>query len=251
MHTAAHTSLTPAQVSAATRNQAAAWVARQVSPTAVMSCDPEMCRALKRHGVPALDLRTLEPGAATLFGAQVVLATATIRKQFGGRLASVYAPTVLASFGSGSARVDVRLIAPHGTAAFMSQFRADRQERKRAGATLLPPSPIALSLSAQSQLTAGQVDSRLIVLLSFLAPSFRLNVLAFGDSGPGATTGMPLRSVTLTGSKAYLRSVLTYVRTHETAPYLPQYTQIIRRGRTSALVIEFSAPSPLGVFNNP
>jgi hypothetical protein len=251
LHTSAHKSLTPTQISAATRNQAAAWAAQQVSPSAVMSCDPMMCRALKAHGVPALDLRALAPSASAFLGSQVVVATATIRKQFGGSLTSVYAPTVLASFGAGNARIDIRLIAPHGAAAFMSQFRADQQQRKTAGAALLSPGPIALSPPARSQLAAGQVDSRLIVLLSYLALPFRLNVEAFGDAGPGATTGMPLRSLTLGGSKANLQSVLTYVRTHETPPYLPEYTQLRQNGAKSELVIEFSAPSPLGVFENP
>ena len=251
LHTSARRSPTPAQISKATRDQAAAWVAQQVSSTAIMSCDPAMCRALKAHGVPALDLRTLAPDTSAFPGSQIVVATAAIRKQFGSSLASVYAPAVLASFGSGSARIDVCLIAPHGVAAFMSQLKADQQAREKAGATLLTHGPIALSPLARSQLAAGHVDSRLIVLLDFLAPSFRLNVMTFGDSGPRATPGMPLRSLTLTGSKANLRSVLTFVRTHETAPYIPEYTQITQRAGRHELLIEFSAPSPLGVFNPP
>jgi len=251
LHTSPHKSLTPTQISAATRNQAAAWIAQQVSPTAVMSCDPVMCRALKTHGVPSPELRVLAPNASSLLGSQVVVATATIRKQFGNSLTSVYAPAVLSSFGSGNSRIDVRLIAPHGAAAFMQQLRADQKERKTAASALLTLGSIALSPSARGQLASGQVDSRVIVLLDYLAPAFRLNVATFGDSGPGAITGMPLRSLTLTGSPASLRSLLTYVRTHETAPYLPGYTQITKKHGTSELIIQFSAPSPLGVFDNP
>jgi hypothetical protein len=251
MHSSAYTLLTPAKISATTRNQAAAWIVQQVSSTAVMSCDPLMCRALKAHGAPAFDLRTLAPGASSFLGSQVVVATAAIRKQFGSSLTSVYAPAVLASFGSGTSRIDVRLIAPHGSAAFMRQFRADQKARKTAASALLTLNSIALSPSARSQLASGQVDSRMIVLLDYLAPVFRLNVVTFGDSGPGATAGMPLRSLTLKGRPASLRSVLTYVRTHETGPYLPEYTQITEHHGTSELIIEFSAPSPLGVFENP
>ena len=210
-----------------------------------------MSRALKAHGVPSLDLRPLAPNASSLLDSQVVVATATIRKQFGSSLTSVYAPAMLSSFGSGNSRVDVRLIAPHGAAAFMQQFRADQKERKTAASALLTLGSIALSSSARIQLASGQVDSRMIVLLDYLAPAFRLNVMTFGDSGPGATSGMPLRSLTLTGRPANLRSVLTYVRTHETAPYLPEYTQLTKHRGTPELVIEFSAPSPLGLFDNP
>ena len=251
LHTSTHKSLTSAQISAAMRNQAAAWVAKQVDATAIVSCDPVMCRALTAHGVPARDLHELEPSAATPLGSQVVVATAAIRNQFGSRLNSVYAPAVIASFGSGKARIDVRVIAPDGAAAFWSQFRADQRERKTNGTALLTTGSMTTSTPAREQLTAGQVDSRLIVLLSFLAPAFRLDVVAFGDSRPSATAGMPLRSLTLTGGKANLRSILVYVRTHETAPYIPEYTQMTQRDGRPELLIEFSAPSPLGVFNPP
>jgi hypothetical protein len=251
LHTSTHKSLTPAQISAAMRNQAAAWVATQVDATAIVSCDPVMCRVLTAHGVPAHDVHELEPSATTPLGSQVVVATAAIRNQFGSRLNSVYAPAVIASFGSGKARIDVRVIAPDGAAAFWSQFRADQRERKTNGTALLTTGSVTTSTPAREQLTTGQVDSRLIVLLSFLAPAFRLDVVAFGDSRSSATAGMPLRSLTLTGGKANLRSILVYVRTHETAPYIPEYTQITRHDGTPELLIEFSAPSPLGVFNPP
>jgi hypothetical protein len=248
MHTSADNGLTPTQISAATRNRAAAWVAQQISPTAALSCDPVMCRALKAHGVSPGDLHPVAPNASTLPGSQIVVATPTVRKQFGSSLTSVYAPMVLASFGSGNVRIDIRLIAPHGASAFMSQFRADQQLRKKNSAALLTPGLMALSRSAQIQLASGQVDTRLMVLLSSLA-LYHIDVIAFGDSGPGATTGMPLRSATLTGSKAGLQSLLRYVRAQEIAPYLPQYTQLVQRGRKTELVIEFSAPSPLGLFD--
>ncbi len=64
---------------------------------------------------------------------QVIVSTAAIRNLFGSRLDSVYAPTVLASFGSGKARIDVRVIAPHGAAAYLAALRADLQERKSVG----------------------------------------------------------------------------------------------------------------------
>jgi hypothetical protein len=183
-------------------------------------------------------------------GSQLVVATAVVRNQFGSRLDSVYAPAVIASFGSGKARIDVRVIAPDGPSAFRSQLRADQQERKTNGTALLTTGSIATSTPAREQLTTGQVDSRIIVLLSFLSPAFQLDVVTFGDSRPGVSPGMPLRSLTLTGSEANLRSILAYVRTHETAPYLPEYTQLTQLHGKPELLIGFSAPSPLGLFDN-
>jgi len=249
-HTPTHKSLTSAELSAATRNQAAAWIAQQVNTTAIVSCDPVMCRALTKHGVPAHNLHQLEPSATNPLGSQLVVATAAIRNQFGSRLDSVYAPAVIASFGSGKPRIDVRVIAPDGAAAYRSQLRADQRERQTNGTALLITGSITTSTPAREQLTTGDVDSRIIVLLSFLAPAFRLNVAAFGDSRPGASAGMPCRSLTLTGGKENLRSILAYVRTHETAPYLPEYTQLTRLHGRPELLIGFSAPSPLGLFDN-
>jgi hypothetical protein len=209
-----------------------------------------MCRALTAHGVPAHDLRTLGPSTATPFGAQVVVATAAIRNQFGTRLTSVYAPAVIASFGSGKARVDVRVIAAQGAPAYLSQLRVDQQQRKAAGAALLTTGSIRTSPSAQQQLATGQVDSRLMLLLSFLTTSSRLDIVAFGDSGPRATAGMPLRSATLTGNAANLQSVLAFLRTPQ-AQFRPAHTTLIPRGAKSELVIEFAAPSPLQLLQSP
>jgi hypothetical protein len=209
-----------------------------------------MCRALKAHGVPAYDLRTLGPNAATLSGSQVVVATAVIRNHFGSRLTSVYAPAVIASFGSGNSRIDVRVIAPNGAAAYLSQLRADQRDRKSSSDALLTSVRIGTSATAQRQLAAGQVDSRLMLLFSFLAGSSQFDVVAFGDSGPGATAGMPLRSATLTGSVASLRSILAYLHTSQ-AQFHPAHTQIMQRDGRSELVIEFYAPSPLGLFESP
>jgi hypothetical protein len=209
-----------------------------------------MCRALEAHGVAATNLLSLGPNTTTPSGSQVVVATATVRNQFGSRLTSVYAPAVIASFGSGGSRIDVRVIAPNGATAYLSQLRADQRDRKANSNGLLRSPLIAASLTAQRQLAAGQVDSRLMFLLSFLAPE-RLDVVAFGDSGPGASAGMPLRSVTLTGGMASLRALVADARTGETALYVPTHTQIMKRDGRYQLVIEFSAPSPLLLFENP
>ena len=248
-HTSSRIPLTSAEINAATRNQAAAWVAQQVT-AGVVACDPVMCGALKAHGVPSYDLRALAPDATTPFGSQVVVATAVVRNQFGTRLTSIYAPAVIASFGSGNSRIDVRVITPNGAAAYLSQLRADQQDRRKNSSALLTSPRIATSPTAQGQLADGQVDSRLMLLLSFLAGSSQFDIVGFGDSGPGATAGMPLRSATLTGSMASLRSILAFLHTSQ-APYHPSHAQIMQRDGKSELVIEFSAPSPLGLFESP
>ena len=96
---------------AATRDQAAVWIATQAGPGTIVACDPAMCAALQASGVAAARLLVLGTAAADPLGSDIVVAqTPALRGQFGARLASVYTPAVIASFGSGAARIDVRAI---------------------------------------------------------------------------------------------------------------------------------------------
>ena len=80
-------------------------------PVALPASDPAMCAVLAQHGIAAGNLLMLRPGTPDPLGSDVVLATAAVRDMFGTRLASVYAPELLASFGTGPARIDVRAVA--------------------------------------------------------------------------------------------------------------------------------------------
>ena len=51
-------------------------------------------------------------------GSQIVVDTTVLRNQLGSQLPSVYAPVIIASFGTGASRVDVRVEAPDGAAAY-------------------------------------------------------------------------------------------------------------------------------------
>jgi len=126
------------QTAATDRHQAAAWIAAQVASSVVVSCDPEMCNELQKSGFPAGQLMELQPSAPDPLGSLLVVATLVIRSQFGTRLASVYAPLVIASFGSGAERVDIRYVAPDGSAAFESRLATDRKNRV-AAPNLAPP----------------------------------------------------------------------------------------------------------------
>ena len=49
---------------AAARTAAAAWMARQVDPAAIVACDPQMCAVLQSKGIPAGRLLLLGAGNA-------------------------------------------------------------------------------------------------------------------------------------------------------------------------------------------
>ena len=245
--------LAQVQAAAAARQQAVTWVTAQVSHSAVVSCDPAMCAGLEARGFPAGDLMTLDSGASDPLGSAVIVATAAVRSAFGSRLTSVYAPIVIASFGSGSARIDVRVYAPEGAAAYLAALRADQAVRQNLGRVLLRNTRIAAAPAARAQLAAGQVDTRLLAILATLTHQGTVSIAAFGDSGPGAGPGVPLRTVELAsppGAKSgYLTSVLALARAQQ-APYLPNSATLARlAGGQEIARIEFAAPSPLGLLS--
>jgi hypothetical protein len=238
----------------ATRAQAAKWVSQQVASSAIVACDPAMCAALQADGLPAARLLVLGTAAADPLGSDVVVATAALRNQFGARLASVYAPAVIASFGSGAAQIDVRAIAPSGAAAYESTLAADRLARISAGRQLLGNSRIAVSSSASTSLRSGDVDSRLLITLAALAAQQRFRILAFNAPSPGAATASaPLRGVELaplpdgSQARANLQSMLSFIDAQR-APFLPLHANV---ARNADLSFEYAAPSPLGELGTP
>ena len=238
----------PLMQAADARDQAAAWVARQVSAGAIVACDPAMCSALVQHGIPAANLLVLGPEAADPLGSAVVLATAAVRNMFGSRLVTVYAPQTLASFGSGQTRIDVRAMAPDGAAAYRGALAADLRARRAAGAQLLANPRIILPQAARMELAAGEVDARLLIILAAMAVNGPVHILAFGDQGPGASMGTPLRSAQILAAGATGPPMLAFVRAQR-LPYLPAQSGLSPApGGGTELTIAFTAPGPLGLL---
>jgi hypothetical protein len=240
------------QAAEAARQSAATWVSAQVSHGAMVSCDPAMCAALEARGFPVGDLMTLGPGSGDPLGSAVIVATAAVRSQFGNRLTTVYAPTVIASFGSGSAQIDVRAYAAGGAAAYLAALRADQLARQSIGRKLLHNSHVSALPAAQRQLGAGQVDSRLLITIATLASEgSRVRIVSFGDSGPGAGAGVPLRAAEMAsppGAKSgNLQSVLAFLRVQQ-PPYLAITTLTQLADGQQAVQIVYDAPSPLGLL---
>ncbi len=244
--------LASVQAAAAARQSAAAWVAAQVSHSTVVSCDPAMCAALEARGFPAGDLVTLGPGSGDPLGSAVVISTAAVRSQFGGRLTSVYAPTAIASFGSGSAQIDIRVYAAGGAAAYLAALRADQASRQHVGRLLVGNSRVTAPPAARQQLAAGQIDTRLLITIGTLSHQGMVRIVSFGDSGPGASAGVPLRAVEIAsapGDKSgYLQSVLALLRAQQ-PPYLASTTLTRLADGQQVVQIVFDAPSPPGLLS--
>ena len=237
---------------AAARTQAITWILHQVSPAAVVSCDAQVCADLVSNGFPSSDLLPLGPVSNDPLGSDLVVATATVRNQFGSRLA-VYAPAIIASFGTGNARIDIRWVYPGGATAYRAALPAALRVRKAADAQLLNNSNIGLSTTAKEQLISGQIDPWLPLLLVIMAHSHPLRIVDFASQSPGGGPAGLLRWVDVATTvkaahltrAAYLGWMRSFIDTQR-AEYRPVWVQqVTLRTGQAVLRIGYGAPSPL------
>jgi hypothetical protein len=251
----AQTAGTALEAAATARTAAARWLVQQVAAGAIVACDPQMCAAAQQAGLPAARLLVLGTGTAGPLSSDVLVATAAVRQEFGARLARVYAPDVLASFGTGSAQVAIRVVAPDGAAAYATSLRADQAARVSAGKQLLRNPRIHVAPRALQGLANGQVDARLLTVFAALATLHSVRVLGFAAPQAGVSPGLPLRTADIApdgpGTPAQpnsLHSLASFLRA-QLPPYRPAtITEVRLPGGSPALRIEFAAPSPLGLL---
>jgi predicted Ser/Thr protein kinase len=249
----------PIDHEAAVRAQAVNWITQQVSRAAVVSCDAQVCADLVMKGFPLGDVKPLGNQSNDPLGSNLVVATAAIRAQYGSRLASVYAPAVIASFGSGSARIDIRLVFPGGTTRYRSAQQAAARTRKADDAQLLENRQITFSATAKQQLRSGDIDPRLTLLIDGMAHYHPLGIVQFTGQSPGGGPASLLRSVDLATADsaahlapapyvAWMRSFVNAQR----AEFRPAWSQevTLATGHT-ALRVGYYAPSPLSLTGLP
>ena len=243
------------ETAAAARAAAARWLVQQAAADAIVSCDPQMCAAAQQAGLPTGRLQVLGTGTSGPLSSDLLVATAAVRQEFGARLANVYAPDVLASFGTGSAQVAIRVVAPDGAAAYTTGLRADQAARVSAGKQLLRNPRIHVSAAALQALADGQVDARLLTVFAALATLHSVRVLGFAAAPAGASPGLPLRTATIApdgpGTRQQPNGVPSLARflRAQLPPYRPAtITEYRLPGGGSALRVEFAAPSPLGLL---
>jgi serine/threonine protein kinase len=237
---------------AAARTRAVTWILQQVSQATVVSCDSQMCAELARRGFPSLD--PLGPASTDPLGSVLVVATAAVRAQFGKRLTSVYAPAVIASFGSGNAKIEIRWVYPGGTAAYRAALQPDLRARKANDAQLLGNGHIKVSATARAQLLSGEIDPRLPMLIAAMAAAYPVRIVDFGGQPPGGGPASLLRSMDLAthvsaahlAAPAYTSWMRSLVHAQR-AQYLPALSQLVTLPAGKAVLrIEFGVPSPLG-----
>jgi len=245
----------PRPPSPATRTAtlAASWVAGQVSHDAYVACDQAMCDLLTADQFPGRKLQVIRPDSPYPLHAQVVVVTPVVQRQFGSSLATDWAPTVLTRVGSGPTAISIRVVSPHGAAAYRSALSRDVRQRKTVAHILLGSPEVTASAPVRKQLADGQVDARLILALMALAAVHPIDILSFGTSFPGASAGVPLRVAQLANMDAasglsrsdYLRSLRT-VLYKRSDPYRPEEAGLTHDSSGKLILqIKFAAPSPL------
>jgi hypothetical protein len=248
---------TPAGIRAAAAAHAAAarWIAKQVSVYAIVTCDPQMCAVLQAHGILQGRLQELDESNPAPLGSDLIVSTEAVRGEFGARLRNVYAPVVLASFGTGSAQTAIRVVAPYGAAAYMRNLRTDMAQRAYVGGQLLQNSRFHASGPARRALVAGQVDSRLLTAFPELAHIHQVDVVDFSRPARGASPGMPLCAADIApagpGTRHPLNTLTILARfmRNQRAPFKPMSVTVVRlaSGR-QVLHVEYGAPSILGLL---
>ena len=249
-----------AAVAASVRSQAAAWITGQVSSADTIGCDPPVCAALGAHGVAASRLLPLGPATSSAPGADVIAASPLSRTGL-----SQQAPVLLASFGSGGSLIEVRAASPGGAARYRAALAADVAARRSAGAQLLRSRRIEVGARGTGQVQAGQVDSRLLIMLAMLASQRSWRVIAFGDASPGVPLiAAPFRQVIITAAgggdggdatgggdgAGGLAAALALLHAQR-APYQAVQVATVQLADGQAgLRIDFAAPSPLALLTS-
>jgi hypothetical protein len=122
------------------------------------------------------------------------------------------------------------------------------QDRRTAGRQLAGNQRIHAQAAAIAELDSGQVDSRLLMILSVLTSKINVQIAGFSDAGPGLGSNGPLRLLTVIAPTTnFMYHMLAYM-TAQNAPLRP----IVWHRHLDGLYeveIEFKEPSPLGLLN--
>jgi hypothetical protein len=207
---------------------------------------------LLSRGFPSASLLRLGPQSNDPLGSDLVVDTATVRAQFHDRLASVYAPAIIAAFGSGNARIEIRLNFPGGATAYRAVQQKYARARKTIDAQLLTNNRITLSAKAKTQLRSGEIDPRLPELIALVVHFHPLQIMDFGNQSPGGGPASLLRSMDLATANlpahltpsAYINWMRSFIKVQR-SQYHPALSLVTLSTGQTMLRIAYLAPSLL------
>ena len=177
--------------------QAETWVTANVAANAPLCADVALAAQLAQSGFTAVSNCRSD---GWVDKNQFVVSTPDIRVAIAGGLASAVrhrASFPVARFGTGGARIEVRMLLPAAQAALSVRMARATDERALADAALLHNPRVTTTASARTALHQGQLDIRAATLLALLAARTRVRVDAILIRAPEAAAGRPARSITV------------------------------------------------------
>jgi hypothetical protein len=192
------------------------WIATNVGADAGIVVDDATGAGLAAAGRPVADLvwsrttvdrtaRDADPAAADPAGidwrrAGYLVSTPELRsaaERRPGLAAALGSSMVIAIFGSGDDRTEVRVITPDGPDVRQVDLEADRALSARAGAALAANPSVGLSQRIGSALANGEVDLRLLTTVATLAPDRTVSLIDLVRDPAEAKAGGRYRTVVL------------------------------------------------------
>ncbi|RKS71308.1 hypothetical protein CLV35_3104 [Motilibacter peucedani] len=166
---------------------------------------------------------------------------------------SLTSSTVLASFGSGADRVEVRRVNALGAGSAGAQAREDTTASAGVGAQLARNPRLSLSSPARALLVGGHVDARLVTLLALALQDQPVTVVGF-PAAPGESAERPRRAaevVSLDGAPVSVDSPgVLALRSLVAAQRAPYSAATVSVGN-GALVVSYPASPASGLLPAP
>jgi hypothetical protein len=209
--------------------QAETWVTANIAANTPLCADPALADELGKSGFTAVSsCRPHDWGNGNRF----VVSTPDIRAAIAGSLAAAVGQGTslpVAVFGSGPARVEVRMVVPGAQAALSARIARDMHERALAAAALLHNPRVTVTAGARTALQRGQLDMRAATLLALLAARTPVRIDTIIIRQPEATAGRPARSVTVSVTDP---AALTATTRMLTGDYVPARVAAVAGGAT-------------------
>jgi hypothetical protein len=234
------------------------WVSANLPVDARIVADASVVAALAHSGTPAwqmfdyhrLDALRTADLAADWKAYGFVVSTPALRTGLdpdGQTRRALDGSVVVASFGAGPGRVEVREIEAAPAAAVASRVAAQMSASRDAGRQLLTSTTIRLSPDAAQQVVSGTVDGRLLAMLVGLGGQHALTVGGFSDPDPGGLFASRLRQVSVLvvdgtlvrNQSAQVTAVMNWLAA-QSGPFRPSAVAV----RGSQLLIRFRIPGP-------
>jgi hypothetical protein len=168
------------------------WIGPNVLVGSRLLVDPTVRRDLVRIGWQPSALAPADVPASTWSSYDFVIATPAMRARPAPAAAAALASSsLLATFGEGPDRTDVLRVAPQGAAAADREQAALRAQSAAAGRQLATSLSVQLEPQAAIQVSAGDVDPRVLTALVALGSQHQVTVLRFtNDDGGGTVLGL-------------------------------------------------------------